>query len=783
MTIKIPKRYQEKAIEELIQKVVWLFEEEALDQRTIVLQSPTGSGKTYMMSLFIQELIENLVNKDFCFLWVSIGKGNLQVQSYDSLKKEFNGFPDCFLLEQEFFGSRKRINKNEVVVVNWEKLRTKDRKTGNWKNILMKDKETVNFRELLKNTRESGMSIVMIIDESHASATTERALELRDNVVNSDLTIEMSATPVLIEGQYNEKVTVQPNNVIREGMIKKEIIINEDIEKIEDDDLTSQELIMEKAYQKRLQLEKQYKKEGINVNPLVLIQLPTGKEGQDKKDFVERFLAEKNITYVNKRLAIWLSEEKLNNEKEFVTPNQSDVEFLIFKQAIDTGWDCPRAQILVRFREIKSIVFEIQTVGRILRMPEARHYQNENLNKGVVYTNVQSLDVKRETYNPNIIKSVFVKRKDFYKSLKLKSYYRHRIDYGDITASFYNALETVFCNYFDIQKFKSGIRTYEKNKEKVKEKIDIKGLDAKEYLIAEKPLPTNLFDSLPDNIIESNHDVHAKLSQNDLFYVFEYLIKNNLNGFAPKRSIPIVKQAIYNWFKNYLYIKLVGNGIIHIQNIILNNAEVFSILLDKAIRKYIPIKEQEIEEKIEKLEKWNETWEISESRNYNPYTYTDQYERQDTGRIEYFDDFELNLYYPCRLNINSDLEIDFIKFLEEYSDRFLWWWQNGNEHMELNFGIKYGKDSTFQPDFLVLLKDGRLGIFDTKASGNREANNKIKGEALQQYIKEENKKGKNLIGGLIIKEGQHFRVNNKEIYESFSKKPDDWDYLLNYIFA
>ena len=41
----------------------------------------------------------------------------------------------------------------------------------------------------------------------------------------------MSATPVLKEGEYNEKVAVEPTDVIKEGMIKKEIIINENIDK------------------------------------------------------------------------------------------------------------------------------------------------------------------------------------------------------------------------------------------------------------------------------------------------------------------------------------------------------------------------------------------------------------------------------------------------------------------------------------------------------------------------------------------------------------------------
>ena len=55
---------------------------------------------------------------------------------------------------------------------------------------------------------------------------------------------------------------------------------------------------------------------------------------------------------------------------------------MIFKQAIALGWDCPRASILVLFRDWRSIVFSIQTVGRIMRMPEVKHYTNDDLNVG-----------------------------------------------------------------------------------------------------------------------------------------------------------------------------------------------------------------------------------------------------------------------------------------------------------------------------------------------------------------------------------------------------------------
>ncbi len=625
MSTKALKRYQEKAVEKLLSRTQELLGEN-LNKRTIVFQSPTGSGKTLMMTEYIEQLIKELEDIDICFLWISIGKGNLHEQSYNSLKKEFQGFPDVYILEQEFFGSRTEITKNEIAVVNWEKLRAKDSKTGEWKNILMKDKETTNFRELIRNTKNENTKIIMVIDESHSNSTSERALELRDEIVNADLTIEMSATPVLREGEYNDKVIVPPNDVIEEGMIKKEIVINENVDQINDDEITSQELIMQAAFQKRETLKQLYQKKNVDINPLAMVQLPSGEAGEDKKEFVESFLAEKGITYENKRLAVWLSEEKVNHENEFVTPNNSEVDFLIFKQAIDTGWDCPRASILVRFREIKSIVFEIQTIGRILRMPEAEHYKDDNLNKGFVYTNVKSLEVKKETYNPNIIKSVVVKRNDIYEPLKLKSYYRNRFDFGDITLSFYKILEKIFCKNFDIKI--DEYEFFDQNRKKISKKINLENLDHQDEIILNKAFDIKLFDKLPENKISGKEAnlfsdttlLKANLSQEDLFHAFELLIRINLNGFSFKRSVPTVKQALYRWFRKYLDINLVGNGIIYIQNIVLNNANIFSKLFDESITAYKPLKNEEINKKIEETEEWNCEWEISKKRNLNPYS-------------------------------------------------------------------------------------------------------------------------------------------------------------------
>lgn len=567
------KTFQEDAVEEILYEVKNLLRKNK--NGSIVLKSPTGSGKTYTMSNVIQKLAmdADFENEDFCFIWVSIGKGELHKQSYKSLTKYFEGVPSVYLLEQEFFGTRSFIDKNEVVVVNWDKINQKDSSSGEWKNILMKDKETYNFPEILENTREQGRKIVLIIDESHQSTTTDRATELRDEIIKPTITLEMSATPIL--SNYDKLVEVLPNSPIDEGLIKKEILINQDIDKICEDDIDSQKLVMECAYYKRLELKKAYEKIGANINPLVLVQLPNSDDGDLKREFVEKFLNDKGISLTDGNLAIWLSEEKQNTESPYIIPNDSNVDFLIFKQAIDTGWDCPRAQILVKFRETQSIVFEIQTVGRILRMPEAKHYSDEILNKGYVYSNIESINVKKEEYNPNILKILHSKRDDKkYSLLKLKSYYRQRLDYGNITNSlkFYPVLEKVCCEYFGLKNTEKGALYKDKNTQIISRKIKLTDLFDGDKIMLNELVKSQLIDELRE--IKPSKTLQTTLSEDDKLLLINKHIKDNLSGFAYKKSLSPVKESLYRFFREYLCTREIENEIVYIQSVILNNLDI-----------------------------------------------------------------------------------------------------------------------------------------------------------------------------------------------------------------
>jgi len=61
-------------------------------------------------------------------------------------------------------------------------------------------------------------------------------------------------------------------------------------------------------------------------------------------------------------------------------------------------------------------------------------------------------------------------------------------------------------------------------------------------------------------------------------------------------------------------------------------------------------------------------------------------------------------------------------------------------------------------------------------------NNSIKfspsGSEIEISLKEEKKNGKNLFGGLIIREGEHFLINAKDKYKSFKECFEDWEYFV-----
>jgi len=754
--------YQKQAIDKLLEATRILLDKEG--NRVSILKAPTGSGKTMIMAHYLLNLSEERFSKNLSFIWISAY--NLHKQSRDKIESYLRNSVYRFSYLEEIQDNE--IKENEILFVNWEELTKRDSKSGEFLNVFMRDNEAErNLPTYIRNTKKQGREIVLIIDESHYHYWGKNSQELANNVINPKLTIEVSATPkieVSVSDAMNYEagyVEVKFDEVVSEGMIKKEIIINEEFGKLKVDSRSSDEIVIETALNKREELLKFYKKEGVDINPLVLIQLPSQQQAisvLDKKklEVVKKILKEKHaITIENKKLAIWLSDEKANLEE--IENINNAVQVLIFKQAIAIGWDCPRAQILVMFREIKSVIFEIQTVGRIMRMPEVKHYDNEILNRAYIFTNLAKINIKQETVDKKYFYKNVSHRKAKYKNIDIPSIYLHRIDYGDLTLSFRKLFLEEANKYFGIKRGDTSNVAHRK----VKNKLNLEEKTLKEPVISEKVVKDI------DNIeVIIGKTVNLTTPEDDIKEKFNYLAKAFSLPYAPVRSHTKIQQSIYDWFDKYLNYK--NKSRLIIQKIVLcseSNQTTFKEIVERAKYKFKPIREKEIRAKSKVKE--NDKWNIPSILYFN-----ELYQKNDSGKY---------ILEPCYLaERKSEVEQQFEDKLEK-SKNVLWWFKNG-EKKEDFFAILYvnsieDKLSAFYPDYIVKFKDGSIGIYDTKAGITASApETKDKAEALNKYLKGLSKKKIKASGGIIIKESRGWFVNEGVSYK-YDKNLSGWNEL------
>jgi len=578
------KIYQENAIDELLTKAKRLLSYSG--SKKLVFKSPTGSGKTIMMAEFLKQLVDDReIRQSLGFIWTA--PRQLHIQSREKLE---NYFETSRVLKCSYFEDLddRKINENEILFFNWESINRAD-------NIYIRDNEQeFNLSKVLERAKEEGRELILVIDEAHHHATSDISQGLIQ-MIGPKLTIEVTATPATVTDE-DEKVFVQLDDVKKEGMIKKAVILNDDFDnfiregKIKTQKLSggSEELVIDVALKKRQELVREFKKEGVDVNPLVLIQLPDRKTSLEDRirERVESILKNKykiSTEKDNNKLAIWLSGEHIN--KENVEKQDSEVEVLIFKQAIALGWDCPRAQILVLFRQWHSPIFSIQTVGRIMRMPEPDrgHYESEFLNYGYIYTNLANIEIQEDIARDYITIYTSKIQKD-YKDINLLSCYPKR--YREKTR-----LSPLFIEIFLKQAREYDLKRYIDTKAR---KFDLK-------IISD--FKAEDVDALAGAKIVGDKEIKA--SGFDLQKLFDFFVRNNLTPYYPEdRSVKRVEESIYKFFEKDW--GKIADKWEEIVQIVLSdkNSRHFVNVLDKAKERY-QVEVVKRESKMVNVENWN----------------------------------------------------------------------------------------------------------------------------------------------------------------------------------
>lgn len=352
--------FQQKLVDALSDKCT-----EPGGKDTIVVKAPTGAGKTIVLVHLIERLADRLPNA--AFVWLCPGQGELEEQSMLRMK-QVNPQRETMRL---FEALSKGFAAGSTTFINWELVTNK-------KNVAVREAETKNLFDKIQEAQQQGVEFILIIDEEH-SHNTAKANKIREQFAPKR-TIRVSATAKK-DNRY-DYIEVDEAEVIDSGLITRALYVNEGVR---DGDAVSDEIsyLLTLGDKKRKAIARRYKEKGKNINPLVLIQFPNAQPETVKA--VEQQLETMGYTTANGMVSKWMSEEKVNLPDNF-SENHAVPVFLLMKQAISTGWDCPRAKILIKLRENMSEGFEIQTIGRIRRMPEACHYDDDLLDFCYVYT-------------------------------------------------------------------------------------------------------------------------------------------------------------------------------------------------------------------------------------------------------------------------------------------------------------------------------------------------------------------------------------------------------------
>lgn len=758
--------YQQRAVTELIDKTIRLLN--AGGQRNkMVFEATTGAGKTVMACLMLAGLMDELHDRgdsryqEVAFIWFAPRK--LHIQSYEKLKEAFEETRTLRPVMFDELDQNEGIRPGEILFVNWESVNKES-------NVMVREGDcSLSLYEITDKTKdEFGLPIVAIIDEEHMfwSKTADKSSAVLDRI-NPAVEIRISATPKTANPK--EKVTVYRQDVIAAEMIKKEVVLNPEIELNFSDELELNANLIKAALDKRNQIAEAYKAVGTRINPLLLIQLPNDtKENMTAEDTaiadqVKKYLEVMcGITTDNHRLAIWLANEK-ENLTDLEKPDNL-TEVLLFKEAIALGWDCPRAAVLLIFRKLQSDQFTIQTVGRIMRMLEQKHYPKEMLNVGYVFTDIAKDKIQIVTADADYIlnNTVTAYRRENLKNVWLPACYSERpnIERNYLGPDFRKVLYDEARHFWDFAEGKLLFSLEElakldnandesttlpetddlqinENRKKVANslRLDVKNINIE--------IPQDVHFQNEEQILEVDTVKYARKAT-EIDRVFMAYIATKGHLFESKGRADKIASYLLEILADFFGIFDTDAKKVVLYHL---NKSKFDRIIDTALEKYARQRDRAKKASAAKRVFKKYDWEVPEERTYD----------NDTNHIEESRNHALMPF--VQLNHASNPERNFIAYLEQNEEYIDWWYKNGDNGKQ-HYAIEYSADnengkSLFYVDFIIRMKNGHIYLFDTKSAGS-DAFAHNKHNALLQYIKENTSDEIPLSGGIILQQGENW---------------------------
>ncbi|MEH7076979.1 DEAD/DEAH box helicase [Neobacillus drentensis] len=466
--MKIPlKGFQEDARDNLLSQINHAKDEikRTGEAQAVTLSSPTGSGKTVIITEVMEILLEGnekfSAESDSVFLWLSDqpelnkqSKGKV-IECSDRIREK-----DIIIIDSDF--DQETFDAGKLYFVNTQKL-AKD-------NLLSSpgDKRSFTIWETINNTQEEYKEkFCLIIDEAHRgmklsthdqkiSKTIVQKFIFGDEVTGLNpvkLIIGISATPerferLLEDSQHQLSRTrrlthIDPETVRGSGLIKEKIITFYPKNPSETD-WTMLSAAVRHWKQVRSSWDEFTSKQEIPpVQPAMVIQVEDRSDSSISRTDLESLfrVLEEEVGTINENEIVHCFDDDMdvpvgNRRIRKMDASQiqkaKEVKFILFKMSLTTGWDCPRAEVMMSFRPAQDHTLIAQLIGRMIRTPLGEsvegnellnsvslylpHYNRENLRKVVEYLKSDKDNVPFSDVEDGNI-TIWVKRSDKYEKL------------------------------------------------------------------------------------------------------------------------------------------------------------------------------------------------------------------------------------------------------------------------------------------------------------------------------------------------------------------------------
>ncbi|MBQ6615652.1 MAG: DEAD/DEAH box helicase family protein [Thermoguttaceae bacterium] len=410
--------------------------------QVISMQAPTGAGKTIMMAALIESVYagynanDGLVFEEqpnAIFVWLS-DSPELNEQSKDKIEYKTTKLVlgQCETITEESF-DKEMLEDGRIYFLNTQKIG----RSGNLTKH--SDHRQYTIWETLENTiREKSDHLFFIIDEAHRGAKTKEQSGKDTTIMQrfikgyhySDesgkhhmrpmpVVIGMSATAARFNeliGNTNStlyKCVTTADEVRSSGLLKDRIVITYPDDPTRNNDMVLLEAATEE-WDKKCRHWKQYcsEQKSARVDPVFVIQVCPGSGKRISETNLDDVIAkvEEKLggRFSDGEVVHCFGSETTLNINGLVIPhvNASEIvdnhkiKVVLFKEALSTGWDCPRAETMMSFRRAADATYIAQLLGRMIRTPlQSRILRDDFLNDVKLYLPYFDKDTVLEVVN------------------------------------------------------------------------------------------------------------------------------------------------------------------------------------------------------------------------------------------------------------------------------------------------------------------------------------------------------------------------------------------------